>query len=271
LTSQASGVADLETKLRSLAAVYLESPQFVLAGIAPTEIGPKPRLRVCNGGACSYKEICEELAPYVEGLMYEISCNDASLVVKRVPSGGIVGNLYADVCKNAICTFEPLDVRLECASNPAECPRFPPICDPRCETGLECCGTPWFDEDPEGLIDVWAEDGIVDFATKTRILPASGTKWVQLTAGRELAAGDLIEMTTASKFAIELTDDGVFATPASGVPKNPHGGAWYVLVSGPSALPEIDKGPGTAPGELDWALVEGAWWMQNGDASRPPK
>lgn len=264
------GSAQLEDSLRAIAGVYLQSPQFMLAGIAPTEIGPSPRLRICNTGACTYREICEEIAPLVAGQMYAITCGDDSMEVERASTGNATGTLMGQLCNNVTCTFEFFDVRTECATDPAMCPRTPPACDPRCESGFECCGSPWLDGDPEGIISVWGEGGWVSSANAVRVLPAGAEKWATLEADMQLGAGDLIEFDSTSTFVLDLPE-GKLSSPDDGVPKTPNGGPWYMLVSGPSALPEVSNASGTAPGELDWALIEDAWWMQNGDASQPPK
>ena len=66
LDDPVSGVGDLATKLRRACGIYIESPQFKLAGIAPAGLGTKPRLRVCNTPDCSYQEMCVALRPSVD-------------------------------------------------------------------------------------------------------------------------------------------------------------------------------------------------------------
>jgi hypothetical protein len=65
LADPVSSVTDVASRLRGYCGVLVETPQFMLAGIAPSGLGPKPRFRVCNGGACSYQQICTELTPAV--------------------------------------------------------------------------------------------------------------------------------------------------------------------------------------------------------------
>lgn len=64
LNTSVSSVPDLATKTRRYCGVLLKSPQFMLAGIAPTGLGAKPRLKVCNpGDDCNYQAMCNALRP----------------------------------------------------------------------------------------------------------------------------------------------------------------------------------------------------------------
>ncbi len=64
LNTSAGSVADLPGKARKYCGVLLKSPQFMLAGIVPTGLGSKPRLKVCNAGDdCNYQAMCNTLRP----------------------------------------------------------------------------------------------------------------------------------------------------------------------------------------------------------------
>ncbi len=54
---------NLETSLRDYCGVLIDTPQFKLLGLTSDDIGPAPRLRICNDGPCSYREICEYYIP----------------------------------------------------------------------------------------------------------------------------------------------------------------------------------------------------------------
>lgn len=87
LTTRASAMSRgvLEAKLRNLCGVLLETPQFMLAGIAPAAVGrAAPRLRVCNARPCTYQEICNDLKPAVERLRRRVvTCGTSSVRVSR--------------------------------------------------------------------------------------------------------------------------------------------------------------------------------------------
>ncbi|MCG8014317.1 MAG: hypothetical protein JAY64_21810, partial [Candidatus Thiodiazotropha weberae] len=123
-------------KLRGLCGVMIQTPDFWLAGIAPTAIGPEPRLRVCNGVPCSYQEICNDLKPAIDNLISgTLTCNSDSVTA----SLGLSRNQL--ICPNGICKFMPMATRKVeiCLANPSKCLRTPPLCDPRCKS-IECCG-----------------------------------------------------------------------------------------------------------------------------------
>ncbi|MCH2170051.1 hypothetical protein MK489_04635 [Myxococcota bacterium] len=58
---------DLEDGARQYCGALVSSPQFVLAGIRPAEIGEGSRLRVCNPGEpCTWAETCEAWIEHLE-------------------------------------------------------------------------------------------------------------------------------------------------------------------------------------------------------------
>ncbi len=243
----------LETKLRALAGVYLESPQFMLAGIAPTAVGPNPRLRVCNDAPCTYEQLCEALRPQIEGQRYEVTCNPDSVVVNpQVNALNPYG--FADLlCAKGPCIFEDLGVYAECVQEPWLCPRVPPICDPRCVGGFECCGNSTLGDDPWGMFLLWGEGGIVEEAGGIRILPTGASEYEELEDGRMLEAGDLLVLDPGSNLRVGL-EQGPWGTPEEGVPENPEMGSWLVMVTGPSAVQGGIESP-ELPHEIDWDVV----------------
>ena len=141
LNTEANDVTDLETKLRGYCGVLAETPQFLLAGITPSGLGPEPRLNVCTGTPCSYQEICQALEPAVEALLptppADLTCNTDSLEV----SLGLTVRRAIELCPREICTQIHIPRFDECLRNPARCPIVPPACDPR-SASADFCGAP---------------------------------------------------------------------------------------------------------------------------------
>jgi len=258
--------AKLENKLRGLCGVYLESPQYMLAGIAPTELGPKPRLRVCNDGPCTYRELCEAIKPAVEVQRWIVTCHDDTVDVVRRPRPPPRLRLDDELCPRGRCTFMELDP-LMCLVNPETCPRFPPPCDIRCGE-IECCGGPLPPLDEDGMYIGWAEGGTVRRADGIRILLEN--EFSPLKTGTVLDAGDLLELPAGSHLTIVMEDGGTFSTPDEGVPKHETAGSWLFQVTGQSVLDEKSRIPPVghpSPEEL-------ADWLQRPDirfgAAGPP-
>jgi len=66
--------------------VLVETPQFLLAGVAPEGYGPEAPV-VCPEGRCSYREICEDLVPALSAQGLILTCADDHLTVaSRAPS-----------------------------------------------------------------------------------------------------------------------------------------------------------------------------------------
>jgi hypothetical protein len=248
LATPAAGVPDLGTRLRRACGVMLQSPQFMLAGIAPRELGPAPRLRVCNGEPCTYRAMCEQLRPAIERQRWQLTCNDDDVTARRPPPPP--PPTLDPLCPRGRCIVLPLDVRLECSLSGARCPRFPPSCDIRC-TGLTCCGDPQPSIDEDGLLLGWAEGGRVERAVSVTILPAGGEGFTPLASGRVLRAGDLLRLPPGSHLAVQAGEGG-FATDRQGAPGRP-GGAILFMVTGPTALQvrtrHVDE-PRVPPDEL---------------------
>jgi hypothetical protein len=69
-------VTSLNDRLRDFCGVLLETPQFKLSGISADGVGPRPKLRVCNGAPCSYRELCTALLPRAD---VRALCQDQSI------------------------------------------------------------------------------------------------------------------------------------------------------------------------------------------------
>ncbi len=188
LSTDAGTVADLEGKLRGLCGLLVQTPDFWLAGIAPTGIGLEPRLRVCNGLPCTYQEICSDLKPAVDNLISgTLTCNSDSV---SAASGRFTREL---ICPKGICAFIPTDTRKVeiCLANPAKCPRTPPLCDPRCTT-LGCCGGPLPAPDKQGLMLSWADGAAAVRAEGIKVLRPGAHRFTRLTQGDRVREGDLL-------------------------------------------------------------------------------
>ena len=69
-----------ESGLRQLCGVYLKSPQFMLAGLIRSDVFEAPRYRVCNGGVCTYEQMCGSYEHTLEDLGYPVACLSDSVV-----------------------------------------------------------------------------------------------------------------------------------------------------------------------------------------------
>lgn len=76
------GHNELEHQLRAFCGVLLQSPQFLLAGIAPRALGERPRLLAClPGEPCSYQQLCESHQAAFSELGYALTCRDDTLAL----------------------------------------------------------------------------------------------------------------------------------------------------------------------------------------------
>jgi hypothetical protein len=259
--------ADLSIRLRRVCGVMLETPQFMLAGIAPRELGAAPRLRVCNGAPCSYREMCEQLRPAVESQNWLMTCNDESVTVHRPPPPP--PPTLDPLCPRGPCMTFPVDVRLECFADGKGCPRFPPPCDIRC-AGLQCCGDP----DPllgeEGILLGWAEGGTVNSAAGVRTLPAGSDSFQELEANTILKFGDLLLIPPGARLDIR-SSEGSFRTDQEGAPKTASGNPLLFMVTGPTAIePRLQRfrEPDISKEELD--RISRPPYQRWGEAGRIP-
>jgi hypothetical protein len=265
LSTEASAVADLEGKLRGLCGVMVETPQFWLAGVAPTGLGPEPRLRVCTNGPCTYEEICLAIKPKADPLLDNpLECDEDSL------SGGGFPLVAELACPAEICGQIPMRAeRLRaCIANPAKCPREAPVCDPRC-TGPGCCDSrPRPDQ--RGFLLAWADGARLEKAEGVRILRPGARRWLPARAGETLREGDLLAIAPGSKLDLSAGKGRRITTPERGYAKDDPLGYRLVMITGERALaPRLLR---TRVPPIDRAAIDRAhrqgWW-QWGEAGRP--
>jgi hypothetical protein len=252
--------AALETKLREYCGVLVQTPQFWLAGIVPSDPGDTPRIRVCNDSVCSYQDMCTQLDGQMRaaGSHYVLQCGTNTVsVVERPTSGGLI-----DLCRKGACGFVPLpDDRFQCligSTEPSGCfPIGPPPCDLGCSR-IDCCGGPLPPLKPDGkprpaMLLGWFEGSKIGEAKNVRILPAAErrrgveSKWQDAKTGIPLKPGDLLQLPAESVLEVD-TPRGAFKTPREGMPANPMRGPWYLMVTGPS----VARGEAHPPMPLRW-------------------
>lgn len=251
----AAGVPELGTKLRRYCGVLLETPQFMLSGVTSAPAGPKPRLRVCNEGPCTYAQMCEALKPSLERLGWSATCEAESVAASRRADGGgpfsaasalqltirraadttegVPAEAVADLCPSGLCAVIPWTDNALCERNPALCRRRPPPCDPRCTT-MGCCGgpAPPVIDRPVAFL-AWAEGGVVQEAKGVRILQRGRIRSRPLVNGAVLRADDLLQIPTQGRLKIK-TAQGDFSSPEAGMPAGLKSTYWTFLVTGPS-------------------------------------
>jgi hypothetical protein len=260
-TTRAAAVSELETKLRRYVGVLLESPQFMLAGIAPRNLGQRPRLRVCNNGPCTYQQLCEALQPAYQDQGYMLTCEADSVSIAPYVNLSINLRDLSRICPRGLCGFMLLpDSSHLCMSGRSGCGLQPPRCDPRCNR-IDCCGglPPPLDR-PSAML-AWAEGGVVQRAEGVRFLPKGGEFQI-LTTNTILHAGDLLLIAPKGRLVVE-TKEGRFSTPGAGMPPHPLSllkaqqqkktetqgtdaadANWVFIVTGPSILAPPQK-PGS--------------------------
>jgi hypothetical protein len=138
LNASANTVADLQGKVRAYCGVLLETPQFMLAGIAPEDLGPRPKIRACNDGNCSYEQLCRQLEPAIEAQGIPIVCRTDS-VARGVEAGFVLPEDIVEIadvfCARHQCTL--IEPNERCRLNPKLCP-VAPACNPE----IDGCGGP---------------------------------------------------------------------------------------------------------------------------------
>ncbi len=243
-TSTPQAVAELDGKLRQYCGVLLESPHFMLAGVAPMDLGPALSLRVCNdSNDCTYQQMCQHIQSAVAAQGFNLNCNADPVTIAPTPPP-FPKVALRDICTLIPCRVLPYDGLDECFTQklpPETClPRRPPGCDPRC-TGFGCCGGPGtevLDPRQPSYILAWAEGQKVKVAQDVRVrragdLRAEGFQTLQ--AGSTLAAGDVLEIPPKGKLEISA-GKGSFRTPADGLPEHGPYRNWYVVITGDSVL-----------------------------------
>ncbi len=243
---------DLEAKLRGVCGILLESPHFLLAGVAPEALGPKPRIRVCNQTPCTYQELCADL----EG---KVSLPPATVMHCEQESVSVLPVFNFPVkrlCPNGFCKFIPWKVPL-CLDNLDSCRFEPPACDPRCDT-LDCCGGSLALSDREGLFVTWAEGGVVKRAAGVRILRAGEKHFQPLERGVELQYGDLLEVPPTASLSVEGRGFEFGSEPESQDSRQER--MRYLLVTGERAMALVENPPVRRPldpEQLEWLRTRG--------------
>lgn len=246
-----AGRAALETQLREYCGVLVQTPQYWLAGLAPTGPGLALPLRVCNGTPCTYEEMCNQLGTQLmaSGSRYRLVCGASSVSVFEPPSPMPFPGVDTALCRNGVCGFMPQPEELPLClkgalKDPSRClPERPPRCDLGCAR-IDCCGGPLPPLKANGLprpsiLLGWFEGSKIERADKLRVLPAAQRQgngestWRLAQPGQALAVGDLIEIAPGGSLEV-TTSRGRFSTPRGGLPGRDDGQPWYLMVTGPS-------------------------------------
>lgn len=228
LDVSALSVADLETKLRRYIGVLVQTPQFMLAGLAPEGIGQRPLLRVCNDGPCTYRELCISLVAAFAADHLQLGCGNNLVSVLSIPLPGPGTMRVAELCPSDLCTPINFDETIFCPGG--NCLEVqPPRCDPRCAR-IDCCGGPGGDfADRNGFL-AWADGGVVRMAENVVIRPKGSAKREKLTARTRLSTGDVLELQPESRLRVDVKG-GRFETPKGGLGK-----PMVFMVTGAEAL-----------------------------------
>jgi len=266
LTDPISGVADLDTKLRALCGMQLETAQFLLAGIVESDLGPQPRIRICNSTDCSYQEMCAVIAPAVQAQLppkTAVICGSNSITIFHLPDPPVL----VDICPPGICGVLDRYINKGCpimafGGDPigggpiggapgapifarSFCPSGPPSCDPRCSR-IDCCGGP-LPRDLSGgdLLMVWGDHAHVQTVGDVRIMPAEQNQFVELTKDRELHAGDLLALRAGSRLQLKTRDGKLIKTAKEGFDKSYSDKVIMMMITGETVLANRDQPPST--------------------------
>ncbi len=282
LTQRASTVSQLETKMRGLCGVLIQTPQFMLAGIQRTGLGSAPRMRVCNGTPCTYQEICNAIKPAVDRVSGRtLMCSAGSVTASLAP---LMPAGLSLLCPQGLCNFVRWRGDPECLADPLRCRRTIPVCDPRC-TRIDCCGGPLPPIDQPGVMLGWAEGGRVIDVSGVEILPYNGKRFISLTRNRVLRAGDILRIKPGAQLNLK-TQAATFKTTALGMPKRMVQTAiangslakeadspWLFLVTGPSALKmaSLVSKPTREVSGTQLRRILSQDWLRYGEAGQPLK
>jgi hypothetical protein len=211
LDDEVGAPASLAPALRELCGGVLISPQFLLAGMEPPELGDRHALGAClPGEPCGFVEICEEIV--AAGVPASLGIR---LICPRTDTGRLrVSWRDADaldlrrLCPRGNCSLMPWFDDAECAEDPRAClPPFPPGspigCDPRCYGEPMCCGRMPRNEmlTRDGLLVAPAAGGLVRKVSGVQRLPAqSESGFTTLQKGDVLEAGDILRFEVGSVF-----------------------------------------------------------------------
>jgi hypothetical protein len=256
LDDPVSGVTDLTSKLRQLCGVQLQAPQFQLASIVDSGLGPKPRLRVCNTtDDCTYKQMCERIAPAIRkvvgGKNTGVICGDDSVNVVQFPDPDR-WVIVEEFCPSATCG-RLIEWLPEIYINPPVLQqgqevqalsqqRSMPSCSPQIASeGLSACGIPSVPKTlAQGDTLIAAFDGArVQSAKSVRLLKRDTTRFVPLEKGYELRRGDLIVIESQGSLKLRTQNGKTLQTTRENRPKE--GAAVLpILVWAPTLDPKVD-------------------------------
>lgn len=211
--------ASLADGARKFCGVLLQSPQFQLAGMAPAELAPpphdaaalEPRLRVCNGGPCRYKELCEALAPRLQEHGSPAMCpksKDAPVLVAQAsPAEANTAAELDAMCPPGLCYLQKLPAA--CQSDPVKCVGRFAFCDPRTDS----CGGPQtaagrLQALREGAVLVAELEGaqMADSASEIQWRRSTG-EGASLARNTQLSAGDVLVVKPGQALTLQLSAD----------------------------------------------------------------
>jgi hypothetical protein len=269
--STAAAIAALVQNMRRYCGVLIETPQFFLAGIAPGQLGEKPRLAVClDGEPCGYRAVCESYVDAWRSLGKQLTCTDNSVTLADLPPFQFPP--LTGFCRKGACAALPFEVgNLDaCLKSPRLCLPEPPPCDPRCAR-IDCCGGPLPPISGRELFVIWADGIKVREAAGVRILGKGKDDFATLEPGTTLAAGDVLVLATDANLKAGNDKDG-FATPKGGLGRRHEGQQfWLVQITGPSAIAPEERVTEIRAVNMAHALdtANNAYWLQSGEAGAP--
>ena len=192
--------------------------------------------------------------------------------------------VFTLLCPPGVCSYVRWRGDLECLTDPLKCRRTIPVCDPRCAR-IDCCGGPLPPIDQPGVILGWAEGGKVLAVSGVEILPHNSKRYVPLTRGRILRAGDILRIQPGAQLNLK-TRYATFKTAPEGMPAQTlqtvvtkqtvtkqEERPWIFLVTGPSALKLAPKTlrPSRVASRTQLKRILGQDWQRYGEAGPPPK
>lgn len=205
-----------------------------------------------------------------------LSCSAGAVSVsaaRPLPPG------FSVMCPPGVCNYVQWRGDLECLADPLKCRRTIPVCDPRCAR-IDCCGGPLSQIDRPGVMLGWAEGGRVMDVSGVEILPHNSKRYVPLTRGRILRAGDILRIRAGARLNLKTTY-ATFKTMPEGMPRQvlqtavatPQERPWLFLVTGPSALKLAARPlkPPRVASRAQMKRILAQDWQRYGEAGAPPK
>lgn len=268
--SSSAATDAFEQKVRDSCGILLETPQYMLAGVAPTQLGERPRIQVCQPGEpCGYRAVCDSYVGPMDRLGYVLTCRDDSLSVDPKPTSP--GFRIPEFCPAGICSVVPWEPREidTCLLNPQGCFKEPPSCDPRCAR-IDCCGGPLPPLEGRELFLFWADGSTVKQATNVQVLRGEKTAFEPLQPGTQLKTGEVLALTSDSQLEINAAD-GNFRTPEGGLQPRGNTKLWFVQITGEQALQQRQREQLAAPVPVESSLelANKVYWLAQGEAGLP--